>query len=384
MGKKDNIASELAKKAIRFVDDDKKDEKRLSQLLAKTDEYLAEVDDRLNQIIGVIKDNNPGIRIDNDTIDDILVFMEKKVSSGEITSIENVNSPEIVKTVESNIILKDNYEKSVSDMLETSLKTGAVVFGTEITKAILSGTLTFEQLNNLENALDNSLEIKEKTENCINNIINGNSSEKDDQFMVARMNKSNRYFVEHRDDKAMRGSIIMVARLATMDGEYEMNKARLRASEYGLTELFDENGNFDMHKAYETLREKMKDDPKLLERFSTEEKFKIEIEKMNEKNRARNKNEISRMSTESKKELETLSPKEKVDSEINMIDYISRRPTIVSEYTRALIENDLEKIQELDKEIPSYDKDSINKIRNKVKVKDITKSETEYPSEVDR
>lgn len=384
MGKKDNIASELAKKAIRFVDDDKKDEKRLSQLLAKTDEYLAEVDDRSNQIIGVIKDNNPGIRIDNDTIDDILVFMEKKVSSGEITSIENVNSPEIVKTVESNIISKVNYEKSVSDMLETSLKTGAIVFGAEITKAILSGTLAFEQLNNLENVLDNSLEIKEKTAHSIDNIINGNSSEKDNQFMVARMNKPNQYFVEHRDDKAMRGSIIMVARLAAMGGEYAMNKARLRGAEYGVTELFDENGNFDMHKAYEALREKMKDDPQLLKRYPTEEIFIEELKNMNERNITRNKKEFSKISPEFKKELDSLSPKEKVDSEINMIDYISRRPTIVSEYTRALIENDLEKIQELDKEIPSYDKDSINKIRNKVKVKDITKSETEYPLEVDR
>lgn len=363
MSKINNIASELAKKDMNFTDEDKKNQDRLAKLNEVTKTYLEIVTERINYIVASIKEKNPELANNEDLRENILTYMEKGVAAKEITSIEHINTPEIVSKVERNVSKDDTeYKEQVSEMLAESLKTGSIVFSGYMVDQILSGNLTLEQLQNLEKTIETSAEVVSQVNESIENFLNGTNTKKDGELLSVRDNRRNEYLEKNRDkNTAKRGTILTLAQLAMTDGEYAKQKLMIRAAEYGLTELFDENGNFDMDKAFELFQEQIKDNPKLQERFSDKEKFVQEVESMRDRRIQRKEKEL--LGNEAY--LEALRECKTEDRAKFMADrdaYAVTRTEIIKNYVQAVKENDKEKIQELDSSIPDYDKEEMSRI----------------------
>lgn len=385
MSKISNIASELAKKDMKFTDEDKKNQDRLAKLSETTKEYFEIVTDRINYIVASIKEKNPELANNENLREDILTYMENRVASKEITTIEHINAPEMVSKIEKNVSKDDNeYKKEVSDMLTNSLKTGSIVFSGYMVDQILSGNLTLEQLQNLEKTIETSAEVVSQVNESIENFLNGTNTKKDGEILIVRDNKRNEYLAKNRDkNTAKRGTIITLAQLAMIDGEYAKQKLMIRAAEYGLTELLDENGNFDMDKAFELFQEQIKYNPKLQERFSNKEKFIQEIEAMRDRRIQRKEKEL--LGNEVYREaLRVCKPEDRARFMAERDAYAVTRTEIIKNYVQAVKENDKEKIQELDSSIPDYDKDEMHRIVSEISEKGKNKSNPIVDDELSR
>ena len=153
-----NIASELAKKDMKFREEDKNNQTRLNILLEKIGENVETVSQNIETALAGITEKNPDIIVNSDLREFTVNLIEKQVLSGEISSISQVEVANISKSIETDIQTRIQYEKEISNTLTTSLKTGVIIFSAYMISQLREGKLSSEQLENMEKMIISSKE----------------------------------------------------------------------------------------------------------------------------------------------------------------------------------------------------------------------------------
>lgn len=278
-----NMAAELAKKDLKFKDEDREDQDKLKILLFKTAENEEVIRDQLRAVLHAIKANNPNMLIDSDVRNEVLVEMEKRVYTGEINSISTLQSVETIGELATPVIQRQEFEADVSEMLEESVKVGGAILLTEaLTEKLIEGKLTDKQLDDLGNMIRNSKEARELDLNDHKKLFDKDVPEEEKinaarNLGDARFNQPSEYFMKNKTPQAMRGAYFQIARLYTSNSPISKQLAKQVAGKYGLLDIFGDNNDIDMDKVFERFRECIKGDSRLEERYNSREAFEREV-----------------------------------------------------------------------------------------------------------
>lgn len=281
-----NIASELAKKDMKFREEDKNNQTRLNILLEKIGENVETVSQNIETALAGITEKNPDIIVNSDLREFTVNLIEKQVLSGEISSISQVEVANISKSIETDIQTRIQYEKEISNTLTTSLKTGVIIFSAYMISQLREGKLSSEQLENMEKMIISSKEFKDKKVEALDSIVSEENDEEKEKIlgnMERNYMENDQYIIDSikRNPQGIRAGIIVLAKLAKTNDKTLLQNALVKAGKYGLQEAIKEDGTIDMDYLYEQMAASVKEDTKLEERFSSKEKFEEEIDEMN-------------------------------------------------------------------------------------------------------
>lgn len=285
--KKDFIATKLAKKEIGFKEvEDKDNQDKLKVLQLKISEYLEQIENVTNNSIKMMLTNNPDLNIE-ELETGIVVSLERKVSEGKITTLEDMKSPEVLNAIQAEVMVSEKYYVSsqiTAEQVADSVVVGAIAGMTFA--EFISKDMSQEEILQVESQFKNSQEYRQAVISSMDNLFNGkNQEEKEQAATVVRLrNKgvtSRNFRIQNKGTNADRATIMLISRMAATGNPELIKEAIIEAKLAGFEKLVNEDGTINFDEAYSAMLETIGEDVRLRERYSTREDFMREIEAAN-------------------------------------------------------------------------------------------------------